>query len=66
MAQITKLNSKRSWRRRGLTMIETLVATLIITVSMLGAVGVFFSATTLTGLTSQASTAASLAREAIE
>lgn len=47
-------------------MIDTLIATLIVTVGMLGAVGIFFSATTMSNNSAQNSTAASLARLSIE
>jgi type II secretory pathway pseudopilin PulG len=47
-------------------MIETLVATAIITVAMLGSVGVFMGTATLTARTTEAATAATLARRGIE
>jgi len=47
-------------------MIETLVAVMIISISMVGAIGIFFSALTINNWTAQRSVAASLAREAIE
>ncbi|WP_227625120.1 type IV pilus modification PilV family protein [Fimbriimonas ginsengisoli] len=56
----------RSQRSRGITMIETLIATVIVTVAMLGAVGIFMSVATLSANTAQASTAETIARRAIE
>jgi Tfp pilus assembly protein PilV len=47
-------------------MIETLVATVIVTVAMLGSVGIFMSTATLTSRTTEASIAATLARRGIE
>lgn len=53
-------------RQRGLTYIETLVATAIVTVTMLGTVGILVNVGTLTSRTSERSTAMSLARRGIE
>jgi len=53
-------------RQRGLTYLETLVATAIVTVTMLGTVGILLNVGTLTDRTSERSTAMSLARRGIE
>jgi len=53
-------------RQRGLTYLETLVAATIVTVTMMGTVGIFFGVGNITNRTSEQSTAISLARRGIE
>lgn len=57
---------KRRRSERGLAMMDTLAASLIITVAMVGSVGVFFNVLNLTQRTVEASTASNLARRTIE
>jgi len=47
-------------------MMDVLAATLIITVAMVGSIGVFFNVMTLTSRTVEASTASNLARRTVE
>jgi len=61
MARTTRLR-----RLRGLTLIETMVATMIITVAMIGSLGIFMSAQNMAGETSDNSVAESLVRGAVE
>ena len=63
MAQTIK-GRKRS--RRGLAMMDVLAATLIITVTMIGTLGIFFRILNLTSRTVEASTASNLARRTVE
>jgi type II secretory pathway pseudopilin PulG len=53
-------------RRKGITIIDTLVAVLIMTVAMVGSIGIFFAASTMTTNTETNTLAESLARWSIE
>ncbi len=53
-------------RRRGITLIETLAATLIVSVAVFGSISIFYTATNMTGNTARSSIAESLVREAVE
>ncbi|RYG32222.1 type II secretion system protein [bacterium] len=66
MEPIDKNPPKRRSRRRGITLIETMAAALIVTISMTGTVAVFFAVSTMTNRTSQSSVAVSIARRRIE
>jgi len=61
MARITKTS-----RRRGITLIDTLVATMIVTVAMVGSVGIFMASSNMTNNVVVNTVGASLARRGIE
>lgn len=57
---------RHATRLRGITLIDTLVATIIMTIAMFGSIGIFYTTTNMAGKTAENSVAESLIRAAVE